>query len=154
MASENGYSSGMVVIAHADDAEYGCSGTIAKLCAEGWEMTYVLCTDGSKGSSDREITGEELAAIRQRRADQRRQGAGAERRGVPGIPGRLSRAYPGCASRHCSGDSQVQARRRDLPVSPASSRWRLGCRPSRPPCGWRGGSRGRVSDRERPHDLP
>ena len=64
METDNGYSRGMVVIAHADDAEYGCSGTIAKLCAEGWEMTYVLCTDGSKGSSDREITEEELVALR------------------------------------------------------------------------------------------
>jgi LmbE family N-acetylglucosaminyl deacetylase len=64
MEIENEYSSGMVVIAHADDAEYGCSGTVAKLCAEGWEMTYVLCTDGSKGSSDREISEAELSAIR------------------------------------------------------------------------------------------
>ncbi len=64
MSTENGYNSGMVVIAHADDAEYGCSGTVAKLCAEGWEMTYVLCTDGSKGSSDREISEAELSAMR------------------------------------------------------------------------------------------
>ena len=42
------------------------SGTVAKLTAEGWEMVYVLCTDGSKGSSDREITGEELAQTRRR----------------------------------------------------------------------------------------
>ena len=54
----------MVVVAHADDAEFGCSGTVAKLCAEGWEMVYVMCTDGSKGSSDREITEAELAATR------------------------------------------------------------------------------------------
>ena len=58
------FSRGMVVVAHADDAEFGCSGTVAKLCAEGWEMVYVMCTDGSKGSSDREITQAELAAIR------------------------------------------------------------------------------------------
>ena len=64
MSEEQGYSSGMVVIAHADDAEYGCSGTVAKLCAEGWDMTYVLCTDGSKGSADREITEAELSKIR------------------------------------------------------------------------------------------
>lgn len=61
---DNGFSRGMVVVAHADDAEFGCSGTVAKLCAEGWEMVYVMCTDGSKGSSDREITGEELAGMR------------------------------------------------------------------------------------------
>ncbi len=66
MSEDNGYSRGMVVIAHADDAEYGCSGTVAKLCAEGWEMTYVLCTDGSKGSSDREISEKELSDIRRK----------------------------------------------------------------------------------------
>ena len=61
---ENGFSRGMVVVAHADDAEFGCSGTVAKLCSEGWDMVYVMCTDGSKGSSDREITQEELVRVR------------------------------------------------------------------------------------------
>ena len=64
MTEEEKFSRGMVVVAHADDAEFGCSGTVAKLCAEGWEMVYVMCTDGSKGSSDREMTQEELAKIR------------------------------------------------------------------------------------------
>ena len=63
-AQEQEFKRGMVVVAHADDAEYGCSGTVAKLCSEGWEMVYVLCTDGSKGSSDREMTQEELVRIR------------------------------------------------------------------------------------------
>ena len=56
---------GMVVVAHADDAEWGCAGTVAKLCAEGWRMVYVLCTDGSKGIDDPEISSEELIRIRQ-----------------------------------------------------------------------------------------
>ena len=64
MTEEEKFSRRMVVVAHADDAEFGCSGTVAKLCAEGWEMVYVMCTDGSKGSSDREMTQEELAKIR------------------------------------------------------------------------------------------
>ena len=55
---------GLVVTAHADDAEYGCSGTVARLISEGWDFAYVLCTDGSKGSSDRNITEKELSAIR------------------------------------------------------------------------------------------
>lgn len=57
-------SKGMVVVAHADDAEWGFSGTVAKLTAHGIEMTYVLCTDGSKGSDDPDMTSERLAAIR------------------------------------------------------------------------------------------
>ena len=65
-SQEEQFSRGMVVVAHADDAEFGCSGTVAKLCAEGWEMVYVMCTDGSKGSSDREVTQKELAQIRRR----------------------------------------------------------------------------------------
>ena len=68
MAEENDYRRAMVVVAHADDAEFGCSGTVAKLCSEGWEMVYVLCTDGSKGGSDREISPEEL--VRMRRQEQ------------------------------------------------------------------------------------
>jgi len=56
---------GMVVFAHADDAEWGCSGTIAKWCAEGWEVVYVVCTDGSKGSADPEMTRQSLTKIRE-----------------------------------------------------------------------------------------
>ena len=54
----------MVVVAHADDAEWGCAGTVAKWCAEGWEVVYVLCTDGSKGSEDPEMTSGRLGEIR------------------------------------------------------------------------------------------
>ena len=68
MAQDENFTRGMVVVAHADDAEFGCSGTVAKLCSEGWEIVYVMCTDGSKGSSDREMTGEEL--VRSRRQEQ------------------------------------------------------------------------------------
>ena len=61
---ESALNRGMVVVAHADDAEWGCSGTVAKFCAEGWEMVYVLCTDGSKGIDDPEISADELIRIR------------------------------------------------------------------------------------------
>ena len=52
MASEEGYQRGMVVIAHPDDAEYGCAGTVAKWCQQGMSVVYVVCTDGSKGCDD------------------------------------------------------------------------------------------------------
>lgn len=58
------YRRAMVVVAHADDAEFGCSGTVAKWCREGVEVVYVIVTDGSKGTADREITPEQLAEIR------------------------------------------------------------------------------------------
>ena len=58
------YRRAMVVVAHADDAEFGCSGTVARWCSEGIEVVYVIATDGSKGASDREITSEQLVEIR------------------------------------------------------------------------------------------
>ncbi len=61
---EQAYSRAMVVVAHPDDAEFGCSGTVAKWCRLGWEVVYVLCTDGSKGTEDRDISSEELVEIR------------------------------------------------------------------------------------------
>ena len=64
MTEKTDFSRAMVVVAHADDAEFGCSGTVAKWCAEGWEVVYVMCTDGSKGTSDRETTPEELSETR------------------------------------------------------------------------------------------
>ena len=64
------YQRGMVVVAHADDAEWGCSGTVAKWCDQGWEVVYVLCTDGSKGTDDPEITGPELVALREREQEE------------------------------------------------------------------------------------
>ena len=64
--SDPSLSSAMIVVAHADDAEYGCSGTVAQLTRKGWDVVYVLCTDGSKGSDDRDISEAELSAIRRR----------------------------------------------------------------------------------------
>lgn len=60
------FKSAMVVTAHPDDAEFGCSGTVARWCSEGIDVVYVLCTDGSKGSSDPNMTSERLAVIRKR----------------------------------------------------------------------------------------
>ena len=56
--------SAMVVMAHADDAEFSCSGTVAKWCASGCDVIYVLCTDGSKGSENPEMTQNQLSDTR------------------------------------------------------------------------------------------
>jgi LmbE family N-acetylglucosaminyl deacetylase len=58
----------LVVMAHPDDAEFGCGGTIAKWAAAGKEINYVLCTSGDKGSSDPDVNPVQLA--RTRRAEQ------------------------------------------------------------------------------------
>jgi LmbE family N-acetylglucosaminyl deacetylase len=63
-SEDSKYSRAMVVVAHPDDAEYGCSGSVAKWCRQGWDVVYVLCTDGGKGSEDRKISSGELVETR------------------------------------------------------------------------------------------
>jgi len=58
-----------VVVAHPDDAEFICAGTIARWTAEGHHVTYVLLTSGDKGSDDPTVTGDQLVAVRE--AEQR-----------------------------------------------------------------------------------
>ena len=61
----------LVVAAHPDDPEFLAGGTVARLAKEGREITYVIVTNGNKGSGDRGITSEKLRPIReeeQRRA--------------------------------------------------------------------------------------
>jgi LmbE family N-acetylglucosaminyl deacetylase len=62
----------LVVTAHPDDSEFGAGGTVAKLAKDGCEVTYVVVTNGNKGSSDRSMTPERLAVIR---ADEQRNAA-------------------------------------------------------------------------------
>jgi LmbE family N-acetylglucosaminyl deacetylase len=61
----------LVVAAHPDDPEFLAGGTVARLAKEGREITYVIVTNGNKGSGDRKITSDQLIPIRedeQRRA--------------------------------------------------------------------------------------
>ncbi|MEJ5220495.1 MAG: PIG-L deacetylase family protein [Tepidiforma sp.] len=55
----------MVIMAHPDDADFLCAGTVAKWCAEGWEVVYVVVTSGDKGTHDPAMHPEKLAAIRE-----------------------------------------------------------------------------------------
>ncbi len=55
----------MVVVAHPDDAEFMSAGTVAKWAAHGAEVTYVIITNGNKGSEDPEMTPTRLAEIRE-----------------------------------------------------------------------------------------
>ena len=55
----------MVIMAHPDDAEFICGGTIARLAAEGRAIYYVLVTSGNRGSHDVNMTMERLANIRE-----------------------------------------------------------------------------------------
>lgn len=55
----------MAIMAHPDDAEFGCGGTVAKWAKEGREVSYVIATNGDKGTSDLSITSEQLVKIRE-----------------------------------------------------------------------------------------
>lgn len=55
----------MVIVAHPDDAEFSCAGTVAKWCEQGWTVYYVLATSGDKGTHDPALTPQELAALRE-----------------------------------------------------------------------------------------
>ena len=52
-----------IFMAHADDGEFLCAGTAAKFVAEGHKVTYIIITNGDKGSEDPEISPEQLAEI-------------------------------------------------------------------------------------------
>jgi len=58
----------MVIFAHPDDAEVQCAGTIALWVEAGKKVTYVVMTQGDKGSQDQTMTKESL--IRLRREEQ------------------------------------------------------------------------------------
>jgi LmbE family N-acetylglucosaminyl deacetylase len=55
----------MAIMAHPDDIDFGSSGSVAKWCAEGWTVYYVLTTSGDKGTHEPGISGQQLAAIRE-----------------------------------------------------------------------------------------
>ena len=53
---------------HPDDIEMGCAPTVAKLVKMGKKVTFLICTDGCVGTTDKELCGEKLAAIRKQEA--------------------------------------------------------------------------------------
>lgn len=56
-----------MITAHPDDAEFGCAGTIAKWVGTGeYEVEYVVCTSGNKGTRNSKLTPQDLAALRER----------------------------------------------------------------------------------------
>lgn len=54
----------LVVMAHPDDAEFGAAGTIARWTKEGRHVTYLILTDGNRGSNDPKMTPTQLTQIR------------------------------------------------------------------------------------------
>lgn len=55
----------MVIVAHPDDIEFGCAGTVARWVNAGAEVCYVLCTSGDVGIAKPELTRAQVTEIRE-----------------------------------------------------------------------------------------
>lgn len=55
----------MVIMAHPDDCEFMCGGTVAVLTSAGWEVDIVVVTSGNKGTKDPAMTAQRLAGTRE-----------------------------------------------------------------------------------------
>jgi LmbE family N-acetylglucosaminyl deacetylase len=55
----------MVIVAHPDDIEFGCAGTVAKWVQGGAEVAYVLCTSGDVGIAEAGMTKARAGEIRE-----------------------------------------------------------------------------------------
>lgn len=55
----------LVILAHPDDPEFFCGGTIARWIKAGHRVSYCLLTCGDKGTEDRDLTPDDLCKIRQ-----------------------------------------------------------------------------------------
>lgn len=62
------YHSFLFVGPHPDDIEIAAGRTVAKLCAAGKSVTFLICTDGRLGTEDKSISEDELVLIRQAEA--------------------------------------------------------------------------------------
>ena len=55
----------LVILAHPDDPEFFCGGTIARWTLAGHKVAYCLLTCGDKGTKDRSLTSAALCSLRQ-----------------------------------------------------------------------------------------
>lgn len=55
----------MVIMAHPDDIEFSCAGTVARWVQEGAEVAYVICTSGDVGIAEPGMTRARAAEIRE-----------------------------------------------------------------------------------------
>jgi LmbE family N-acetylglucosaminyl deacetylase len=61
--------SALVIVAHPDDIEFSCAGTLARWARQGTRVCYVLCTSGEVGIAEAGMTKTRAAEIRE--AEQR-----------------------------------------------------------------------------------
>ncbi len=63
--AEDGPRRALVVMAHPDDIEFSCGGTVANLADDGWRVSFCLVTSGDKGSKDDTFLAWDLARVRE-----------------------------------------------------------------------------------------
>ncbi len=51
--------------AHPDDSEFAAGGTVAKLAAQGWDVTFIVVTNGNKGTQDQTVSPYMLSETRE-----------------------------------------------------------------------------------------
>lgn len=69
MSSQNSFyipESAIVIVAHPDDPEFSCGGTMARWAKAGTRICYVLCTSGDVGIAEPGMTREKAAQIREK----------------------------------------------------------------------------------------
>ena len=57
--------SAMAIVAHPDDIEFSCAGTLARWSNNGTRISYVICTSGDVGFDEPNMTKEKAAQIRE-----------------------------------------------------------------------------------------
>ncbi len=57
--------SAMAIVAHPDDIEFSCAGTLARWVNDGARISYVICTSGDVGFDEPNMTKEKAAQIRE-----------------------------------------------------------------------------------------
>jgi LmbE family N-acetylglucosaminyl deacetylase len=65
MTQPNDTKRALVIGAHPDDNEFGAGGTTAKLAAQGWDITFIIATNGNKGSHDPAMSSYRLSELRE-----------------------------------------------------------------------------------------
>ena len=114
----------LAVGAHPDDIDDSLGGTVGRLAKPGYEMSYLICTDGSKGTPN-------MGEVAARRRDERRAAAEAVGAGPVYI---LTASCPRLLPRveHHPGYSHRPARRGAGLRSHQLLHWRHDHQPFRP----------------------
>jgi LmbE family N-acetylglucosaminyl deacetylase len=116
---ERSFATAMVLVAHPDDAEFMCGGTVAAWSAAGTAVHYVVITDGSAGSNEPGLTRPEIAEVREREQRAAAEVLGVRSVTILGEPDGMLEASLDTRRKVCR---EVRRLRPDVLVAPDPSR--------------------------------